>query len=340
MARMKLEFTAHYKARHGHTLRDRLIAHLPSYAHAASHVAPLLNLRNRSPRLARWAERWTGFSARRPLPHWRRDTFWRTRGRLGLADADAVLRADKGVVLWVDTFNGSFETENARAAVRVLQAAGYTVHVPQRRGASGHLCCGRTWLTTGMVDIARARAAELVDALRPFAEQGLTIVGLEPSCLLSLRDELQVLGLGEAARTVGARAMLFEEFLAGEAKAGRFAPPWRPAQRPMRVHGHCHQKAFGAMAPVLEVLRLIPGAQPELIESSCCGMAGSFGLEVEHHAISLQMAEADLLPALRAAPDAIVVADGTSCRHQIADAGAREALHVARVLADHLACKD
>jgi len=337
MARMKIEATAHHAARHGYTLRDRLVAYLPRYAHAASSFAALLNLRNRSPRLARWAERWTGFSAQRPLPQWRRDTFWRTRGALALASADEVLAAEKGVVLWIDTFNGSFETENATAALQVLRAAGYVVHVPQRRDASGHLCCGRTWLTTGMVDIARARATELVEALRPFAERGLAIVGLEPSCLLSLRDELQVLGLGEAARTVGARALLFEEFLAGEAKAGRFAPAWREAKRPMRVHGHCHQKAFGAIGPVLEVLRLIPGARPELIESSCCGMAGSFGLETEHREVSLQMAEAALLPALRAAPDAIVVADGTSCRHQIADAGGRQALHVARVLADHLA---
>lgn len=337
MARMKIEFGAHYKARHGHTLRDRLIAHLPRYAHAASRIAWLLNLRNRSPRLARWAERWTAFSAQRTLPRWRGDTFWRTRDRLRLASADEVLAADKGVVLWIDTFNGTFETENAAAAVHVLQAAGYTVHVPQRPGASGHLCCGRTWLTTGMVDRAKARAAELLEALRPFAERGIAIIGLEPSCLLSLRDEVQVLGLGEPARVVGAHALMFEEFLAREARAGRFAPALTPARQPMRVHGHCHQKAFGVVAPVLEVLRLIPGAAPELIESSCCGMAGSFGLEVEHEAVSRQMAELSLLPALRDASDAIVVADGTSCRHQIADTASREALHVARVLADHLA---
>jgi FAD/FMN-containing dehydrogenase/Fe-S oxidoreductase len=337
MARMKVEFTSHYKARHGHTLRDRLVAHLPRYAHAASQVTALLNLRNRVPLLARWAERWTGFSARRALPHWRRDTFWRTRDRLRLASAQEVLAADKGVVLWVDTFNGTFETENATAAVRVLQAAGYAVHVPPRQGRSGHLCCGRTWLTTGMVDIAKARAAELVDALHPFAQHGLAIVGLEPSCLLSLRDEVQGLGLGDAARLVGAQALMFEEFLAREARAGRFAPVLKPARRAIRVHVHCHQKAFGVVAPVLDVLKLIPGAAPELIESSCCGMAGSFGLETEHREVSLQMAELSLLPALRAAPDAIVVADGTSCRHQIADAGSRTALHVARVLADHLA---
>jgi Fe-S oxidoreductase len=186
------------------------------------------------------------------------------------------------------------------------------------------------------VDLAKARAAELLAALRPFAERGIAVVGLEPSCLLSLRDELLVMGLGEAAEIVSKQALTFEEFVAREAKAGRFAAAFRPASQAMLVHGHCHQKAFGAVQPVLEVLALIPGAAPKLIESSCCGMAGSFGIEAEHHAVSMQMAELSLLPALRAAPDALVVADGTSCRHQIADGSGREALHVARVLDAHL----
>jgi len=338
MARMKTEFTAHYKARHGHTLRDRVIAHLPRYAHIASRMPWLLNLRNRVPLLARLGERMLGFSARRSLPRWRRDSFWNVAGSLRLASAAEALASSKSVVLWVDTFNGSFETENASAAVQVLQAAGYAVHVPQRpQHRSGHLCCGRTYLSTGMVDEARARARELLDVLLPFAQRSIDIVGLEPSCLLTLRDEALVLGLGDAAQTVAQHALMFEEFIAREARAGRFAPALKPSTRAMRVHGHCHQKAFAAIQPVMEVLKLIPGAAPELIESSCCGMAGSFGYEAEHHAVSMQMAELSLLPAVRAAPDALIVADGASCRHQIADGTAREALHVARVLANHLA---
>ncbi|MDP1533530.1 MAG: FAD-binding oxidoreductase, partial [Rubrivivax sp.] len=184
---------------------------------------------------------------------------------------------------------------------------------------------------------AKASAAELLGALLPFAERGIAIVGLEPSCLLSLRDELLVMGLGPAAATVSAQALMFEEFVAREARAGRFAPALKPATQAMRVHGHCHQKAFAVVQPVLEVLALIPGAKPSLIESSCCGMAGSFGYEAEHHAVSMQMAELALLPAVRAAPDALIVADGASCRHQIADGSGRQALHAARVLADHLA---
>jgi Fe-S oxidoreductase len=246
-----------------------------------------------------------------------------------------VLAAAKPLVLFVDTFNGYFETENAVAAVRVLQAAGYAVHAA--RGADGALCCGRTHLAVGDFAAAKARARALLDALLPFAERGIAIVGLEPSCLLTLRDEMLAMGLGDDARQVASQALLLEEFLAREARAGRFAPPFKPAVRPILVHGHCHQKASGAMPPVLEVLRLIPGAAPTLIETSCCGMAGSFGYEAEHHAVSLQMAELALLPAVRAAPEATIVADGTSCRHQIADGAGREAWHLARVLFDRLA---
>ncbi len=335
MARMKIEATAAYKARHGHTLRDRVIAHLPRYARWASRVPGLLNLRNRVPAIARLSERWLGFAAARSLPRWRRDTLRHSAPSFGLASATQVLAADKAVVLWVDTFNGAFETENARDAVRVLQAAGYAVHVPGLTGEP--LCCGRTYLATGMADAAKAQAAALIEALRPFAERGIAVVGLEPSCLLTLRDEALVMGLGEAATIVSAQALTFEEFLAREARVGRFAPSLSPAGKPMRVHGHCHQKAFGVMPPVLEVLRLIPGAKPELIESSCCGMAGSFGYEAEHHAVSMQMAELTLLPAVRGAGDAWIVADGASCRHQIADGTGKQALHVARVLAAHLA---
>ncbi|WP_137896058.1 FAD-binding and (Fe-S)-binding domain-containing protein [Ramlibacter sp. 2FC] len=339
MARMKLEYLHQDRQKHGHSLRDRLVAQLPDYARWASRLAPLLNLRNRVPALARLGERWLGISARRSLPAWQRRTFFNAAP--ASATREQLLAAERPVVLFVDTFNGHFEDENARAALRVLQAAGYTVHVAAKDQAGGsHLCCGRTYLAGGMVDQARAKAGELVEALRPFAERGIAIVGLEPSCLLTLRDEALALGLGEAAQTVAGQALLLEEFLAREAAAGRLEDlraRLAPATRPILLHGHCHQKAFGAVSPVLEVLRLIPDARPELIESSCCGMAGSFGYEASHYEVSMQMAELSLLPALRAAPDALVVADGTSCRHQIHDGAQREAVHVAQLLAQHLA---
>ena len=284
------------------------------------------------------SERWLGLSAKRLLPKWRRDTFWRTTKPADFASIDDTLAAarahGKAAVLFVDSFNGTFETENALAAAHVLRAAGYTLHTLQKSG--GHHCCGRTYLASGMVNEAKAKAGALIDALLPLAEAGVAIVGLEPSCLLTLRDEALVMGLGNKAQVVAGQALLFEEFIAREAQAGRFTARFKPAPQPILVHGHCHQKAFDAVSPILAVLRLIPGADPKLIESSCCGMAGSFGYEAAHFEVSMQMAELSLLPAVRAAPEAIVVADGTSCRHQIADGAGREALHVARVLADHL----
>ena len=183
-----------------------------------------------------------------------------------------------------------------------------------------------------MVHSARAKAGELIDALLPFARAGVAIVGIEPSCLLTLRDEALAMNLGERAQCVAKQALLFEEFVSREARAGRFHLQLKAAPAPLLLHAHCHQKAFGAVSSVLEVLRLIPDARPELIESSCCGMAGSFGYQAGHYAISMQMAEAKLLPAIRKQPVAIIVADGTSCRHQIRDGTRREALPVARLL--------
>ncbi|MDP9932379.1 FAD-binding and (Fe-S)-binding domain-containing protein [Variovorax paradoxus] len=340
MAKMKIEFLDHYKKRHGHTLKDKLVAYMPDYAHRASRVPWLMNLRNTLPGAAWLGEKLLGFSARRSLPEWRSDTFWRAKADMHgmFASREGVLSVQasggKAAVLFVDTFNGTFESENALAAARVLKAAGYTLHTVEKSG--GHHCCGRTFLASGMVDEAKRRAEALIDALRPLAEAGVPIVGLEPSCLLTLRDETLVMGFGKKAETVAKQALLFEEFIAREMKAGSFKLALTPATAPILLHGHCHQKAFGAVSPVLDVLRLIPGAEPELIESSCCGMAGSFGYEARHIDVSMQMAEASLLPAIRARPDAIVVADGTSCRHQIDDGAQREAVHVAVLLERHL----
>jgi FAD/FMN-containing dehydrogenase/Fe-S oxidoreductase len=334
MARMKIEFLSHYKARHGYTLQDRLIAHLPDYAVAASRVGRVLNLRNTLPGVAQLSEAIMGFSAKRSLPRWRSDTFWRSPDLKLLASGQEVLAAAgsgrRTALLFVDTFNGTFESENALAAARVLRAAGYTLGTITKNG--GHHCCGRTYLSCGMVQKAKAKAGELIDALLPFARAGVAIVGIEPSCLLTLRDEALAMNLGERAQCVAKHALLFEEFVSREARAGRFHLQLDAAPGPLLLHGHCHQKAFGTVSSVLEVLRLIPGARPELIESSCCGMAGSFGYQSGHHTLSMQMAEAKLLPAIRKQPEAIIVADGTSCRHQIRDGTRREALPVVRLL--------
>jgi Fe-S oxidoreductase len=338
MAKMKVEFLHHYKARNGHTLKDKLIARLPDYAAAASRFAGLMNLRNKSPLLARLGEKILGLSARRSLPQWQREHFFNDIPVT--VTREEVLLAARPLVLFVDTFNGYFESVNARCAVKVLQAAGYAVHVAAKLQADGkHLCCGRTYLASGMVDEARSKAREVMEALAPFAQRRIPVVGLEPSCLLTLRDEMLTMGLGDVARSIADNAFLFEEFLAREAQAGTledFKAKLRPLDKRVLLHGHCHQKAFGVVAPILQVLKLIPGVEPELIESSCCGMAGSFGYEASHHDISMQMAELSLLPAVRKYPGAIVVADGTSCRHQIADGAQREAVHAAVLLAAQL----
>jgi Fe-S oxidoreductase len=334
MARMKIEFLAADRRKNGYSLKDKVIGRLPDYAATASRFAGLMNLRNRVPLLAKIGEKLLGISARRSLPEWESCHFFQS-GVPGASRAE-VLAASKPVVLFVDTFNAFFESANARAAFHVLSAAGYTVHIASKEKPDGkHLCCGRTYLASGMVDEAKAKAAEVLEALHPLAAKGIPVVGLEPSCLLSLRDEHTAMGFGEPAKVLAKQALLLEEFLAREAAAGRLEElrgKLKPLGKPVLVHGHCHQKAFGAISPVLDVLKLVPGAQPQLIESSCCGMAGSFGYEASHMDVSMQMAELSLLPAVRNAPDAIIVADGTSCRHQIHDGAQRQALHAAVVL--------
>ena len=332
MARMKIEFLHQHNKRHGLSLHDRLIAYLPRYAPMAVKVAALMNLRDRVPGLAALSERLTGFSARRPLPRWRSDRFQDREGNGGGA-------AGREVVLLVDTFNRYFEPEKARAALRVLHAGGYTVHVAAPESAGRPLCCGRTFLAAGLVDEARAEARRLIAAVKPFVDRGVAVVGLEPSCLFTLRDEYTVMLPAEETRELAANALLFEEFLAREADAGRLELPLKPlASGKILLHGHCHQKAFAVMGAVEKVLRLIPDCEVRQIEAGCCGMAGAFGYESGHYDVSMKIGEMDLLPAVRAAgDDALIVADGTSCRHQIADGTDRRALHAAEVLALALA---
>jgi FAD/FMN-containing dehydrogenase/Fe-S oxidoreductase len=327
MAKMKIEVLAARVTSHGLPLGDRLVGYLPRYASLAAHFAPLANWRNRSPMLRRLFERFTGISAKRALPVWRRDMFKPDAEVIGPADGHEV-------VLFADTFNRTYERENLYAALRVLLAGGYRVHLPRPVDGRRSLCCGRTFLAAGLVDQARAELDRLVTTYAPFAARGVPIIGLEPSCLLTLRDELLSLRSDDAAKSVSAHALLFEEFLVREAEAGRLQLPLGPVAPKAVVHGHCHQKSFGAFKSVQQALRLIPDLQVEAIESSCCGMAGAFGYRADTYEASMEMAELSLLPAVRGADAAaLIVADGTSCRHQIADGSGRTAFHVAQVLA-------
>src|SRR6266481_4268294 len=258
MAKMKIEVLAARVAKHGLSLRDRLVGFLPRYAGLAARLAPLANWRNNSPLLRRLFEKAVGISAQRALPEWRRDVFRLEAEAIGPAQG-------REVVLFADTFNRAYERENLDAA---------------------------------------------------------------------LRDELLSLRSDETAKSIGAHALLFEEFLVREAGAGRLQLPLGPVAGKALVHGHCHQKSFGAFKPVEQVLRLVPGLEAETIESSCCDMAGAFGYGADTYAASMEMAELSLLPAVRRADDATrIIADGTSCRHQIKDGAGRGALHVTQVLA-------
>ncbi len=307
MARMKIEALAARAARHGVGLRERLVAELPRYAPWAARLAPLVNLRNRVPALRRLGERTLGLSAARPLPAW---------GAPFRAVAAPPAR-NGDVLLLADTFNRYFEPENLYAAVRVLAAAGF------RAVASEGVCCGRTYLSAGMVDQARTQARRTLAALAGTAP----VVGLEPSCLLTLRDEFPHMLPGPETQALSGRAQLLSEFLQGR-DLPLHAHPGRA-----HVHGHCHQKAFGAFPDALSTLRRVPGLEVTPIASSCCGMAGAFGYQVETQTESRAMAEAGLLPAVRsAALDDWIVADGTSCRHQIADLSGRRAVHSVRVM--------
>jgi FAD/FMN-containing dehydrogenase/Fe-S oxidoreductase len=322
MARMKIEFLHHYTRRHGLSMRQRLIAWLPRYAPVVAHVPWLANLRSWVPGLATLAAVWPGFASRRSLPRWRHDGF--------VAADSGPAPSGKEVVLLVDTFNRWFEPENAYAAYRVLEAAGYAVRIARPKDNGRPLCCGRTFLSAGLVDEARAEGRRVLDALKPFVQRGVPVVGLEPSCLLTLRDEYLALFPHEVAQPLAQQAFLFEEFLAKEAPS---LPLQSARGRKLLLHGHCHQKAFGAMGAVERVLGMIPDLKVETIRSSCCGMAGAFGYEVENYRVSMEMAEADLLPAVReAGADTLLAADGVSCRHQIKDGTGREVLHVARIL--------
>ncbi|NVO14296.1 MAG: FAD-binding protein [Rhodoplanes sp.] len=371
MARMKIEVLHAWTQTHGLSLQDRVTGWLPRYAPYAARVPWLMNLRDRIPGLAALSESLLGFSARRPLPRWRSDYFRddegtvfspspggggstrearrggvkphapaspftppRTRAALAPDPPPPGEGEGRHVVLFADTLNRWFEPDNLRAARTVLAAAGFRVHVARPVDGGRPLCCGRTFLSVGRVEEARREAERTLAALAPYVARKIPVVGLEPSCLLTFRDEIPALVNTDTARAVAQQALLFEEFLVREAERGTLALPLAPIAGRAFLHGHCHQKSFGAMGDVARVLRLIPDLSVETIESSCCGMAGGFGFAAETIDVSLAMGELSLLPAVRGAPDdALIVADGASCRHQISDGAGRKALHVARVLA-------
>jgi Fe-S oxidoreductase len=329
MARMKIEVLSARARSYGIGLHEKAVAWLPRYAPWLSKAPQLPNMRNRYPWLARLSEHMFQFSAQRELPKWRSDWF---------RDSEVVTSAtDPDAVILVDTFSRYFEPDNIRAAVAVLQSAGYEVAIARPSTGSRPLCCGRTFLSAGLVDQARLEAQRVIDALAPFAKRGIRIIGLEPSCLLTLRDEFSAMFPRGQVEDLASHAVLFEEFIATELDAGRFTLPLKSTPRKAYVHGHCHQKAFNTMAALEKTLSMVPGLDVEMITASCCGMAGAFGYHKDTIDVSLAMAEESLFPKISQIDrESLIVANGTSCRNQIAAGTDRSALHVARILHEFL----
>ena len=321
MAKLKYEFLAHYYAAHGLPLRNRLFGRIERLSRLGSRLAPLSNWIAAS-RPHRWLlERFVGIDRRRPLPTFAREPFtawFRKRGAGGTGErGEAVL------------FHDTFVTYNApgigRAAVNLLEAGGYRVVLVDRK------CCGRPLISKGMLEEAREHSRWNVAHLAPYARRGVPIVGLEPSCLLTLRDETVDLVRTEEARAVARQSFLLEEFLVRERGRGLELPFAGNGRRAL-LHGHCHQKAMVGTAPTVAALKWA-GFEVSEVDSGCCGMAGSFGFEREHYDISVALGNRRLAPAVKAAPaETVVVAPGVSCRQQIEHLAGRRARHPAEAL--------
>jgi Fe-S oxidoreductase len=325
MAKLKYEFLYHYHQANGLPLRNRLFGRIERLNRLGSRMPGLVNALAALP-LSRWAmEKVAGIDRRRPLPALAPQTFtdWFARR----ATPPAAPRGD--VVLFHDTFVTYNTPEIGRAAVEVLEAAGYRVVLIDRK------CCGRPLISKGMLAEAREHAAWNVARLAPYALRGVAIVGLEPSCLLTLGDEYVDLLRTDAARAVGKQSVLLEQFLLRERERG-LTLPWATHGRQALLHGHCHQKAIVGTKPTVAALQWA-GYTVSEVDSGCCGMAGSFGFEREHYDVSVALGNRRLAPAVKAAPATTeVIAPGISCRQQIQHLAGRRAKHPAEALREAL----
>jgi len=321
MASLKSEFLSHYQDVHGVPLRSRLFGAIRRLNRAGAALAPVSNLPTRVPGARALLERTVGIARQRPLPRFAREHLVRwDRRRTGRG---AGRRGD--VVFLADSFTTYTEPAIGRAAIELPEAAGWRV----RLESAG--CCGRASISKGLLDQARGMAAGMVERLAPEAQRGVPIVGCEPSCLLTLREEhLSLLAGDPRAEAVAAQARLVEELLVEAIDDGalRLRPDSPVSGRPILFHGHCHQKALAGTAATVALLERIPGADVTELDAGCCGMAGSFGFEAEHYDLSMQVGESRLFPALRAADAAaLVAATGVSCRQQIAHGVGLRARH-------------
>jgi FAD/FMN-containing dehydrogenase/Fe-S oxidoreductase len=325
MAKLKYEFLAHYNKRHGASLRARIFADIARVSRAASVCAPLSNRVLRSAVFRHTIQRLLGIDPRRRLPLFARRTF---RQWLRAHPPAPARRPELRVVLFTDTFADYNEPATAQATLRLLESTGARVDVPEV------VCCGRPMISKGFLTRARKNALRNIARLAPYVEAGAWIVGCEPGCLLTLRDDYPDLVGTDEARRLAARVLTLEEYLVRRIDEGLWRPDFAGAERTILLHGHCHQKSLVGMSPTVRLLRMVPGFRVIDLDSGCCGMAGSFGYEREHFELSMRIGELTLFPAIRSAPpDAEIVAPGISCRQQILHGTGRRARHPAEVLA-------
>ena len=331
MARFKSEFLADYWRRHGTSTRARVLGHIHEMSRWGSRLAPLSNWAVGSAP-ARWlSEQLLGLDRRRKPPAWVRETFSaRFARRSAVASSSGA-----SVRLFNDTFTNYYHPEIGMAGADVLEAAGLTV------GLAPNVCCGRPLISQGLLPAARRRAETNTAALYPIVANGEQLVFFEPSCLSAMREDLPALLRGAAARNarrVADSCVLFEEFLEQACVAGTSTLELRRGPGEIVLHGHCHQKAMGLLAPARALLSRIPGSTVIDLDAGCCGMAGSFGYVREHFDVSQKIGERRLLPAARSlAPGSVLVASGVSCRHQVADLAGARAQHAAELLRSLLA---
>jgi Fe-S oxidoreductase len=328
MAKLKYEFLSHYYAHHGMPLRARLFAHIATVNRIGQQFAPVSNWVAQSA-LGKWLQGRLGIAPQRTLPPFASQTFsdW-FYGR-----PQPTQKSTHGsVVLFHDTFLEYNCPEVGQAATQLLEAAGFAVLLVARK------CCGRPAISKGSVEQGRAYARHNIALLAPYARQGIPIVGLEPSCILTLREDYLDLVPGPDATLVAEHALTIDEFLYQQQQRGALNLTFTSARKRVLVHGHCHQKALVGTAPTLAVLKLPSGFEVEEIPSGCCGMAGSFGYEAEHYDVSMKIGNQRLFPAVQAVDASTeIVADGISCRQQIQHATGRRARHLVEVLWDAVA---
>ena len=328
MAKLKYEFLDKYHKKNGYSLRDRLMGNVAFFNKMASPLAPLTNLPLKSAIGKELLERYAGIDRRRELPMLASRTFrqW-FRASGGSPASDAKLGT---VLLFPDTFTNYNHPELGIAAVKVLRSLGYQVVLPQVG------CCGRPMLSKGFMDKAKASARANVDSVYPYIAQGAKLVGIEPSCILSFSDEYADLLGGDAkAKAIADNTMLIEEFLLYAQETHGASLDYTRAPGKVLFHGHCHQKALVGTRAAMQALNAIPGCDAQEIQSGCCGMAGSFGLEKEHYDISMSIGEMSLFPTVRAQQgDFELVMEGMSCRQQVEHGTGKKAKHLVEFLAD------